>query len=63
MVSDIENSIKIVYNPSWKSDSEYDEIINRLERKRDSEKAAGLSLSGPHRDRYLFYVSRRDFTK
>ena len=63
LVSDIENSIKIVYNPSWKSDCEYDDIINRLEKKRDSEKAACTSLSGPHRDRYLFYVSRRDFTK
>ena len=62
-VSDIENSIKIVYNPSWKSDCEYDEIISRLEKKREAETAAGTSLSGPHRDRFLFYVSRKDFTR
>ncbi len=62
-VSDIENSIKIVYNPSWKSDCEYDEIISRLEKKRESEISAGTSLSGPHRDSFLFYVSRKDFTK
>ena len=62
-VSDIENSIKIVYNPSWKSGSEHDEIIKRLENRREAEIAAGTSLSGPHRDRYLFYVSKKDFTK
>ncbi len=62
-VSDIENSIKIVYNPSWKSDLEYDEIIARLEKRRDAEIEAGMSLSGPHRDKFMFYVSRRDFTK
>lgn len=62
-VSDIEGSIKIVYTPSWKSDSEYDEIINRLEKRVDAEIAAGTTLSGPHRDRYMFYVSKKDFTK
>ncbi len=62
-VSDIENSIKIVYNPSWKSDLEIDEIKFRLKNKRDAEISSGTSLSGPHRDKYLFYVSRKDFTK
>ena len=62
-VSDIENSIRIVYKPSWKSDLEYDEIISRLEKNREAETAVGTTLSGPHRDSFLFYVTKKDFTK
>jgi DNA replication and repair protein RecF len=39
-----------------------DEIISQLQKKRAVEMASGLSLSGPHRDRYIFARNESEFT-
>jgi DNA replication and repair protein RecF len=45
--------ISVKYAPSWKN-SGIDEVATHLKEKRDQEKALSLSLSGPHRDRFIF---------
>ncbi|MDR3019823.1 MAG: DNA replication and repair protein RecF [Treponema sp.] len=46
------------YIPSWKSETD---TAERLREKRAAEMAAGLSLSGPHRDRYVFECNGAEF--
>ena len=45
--------VHVQYAPSWKSLSE-EEAADCLRKRRAREMAAGISLSGPHRDRYVF---------
>jgi DNA replication and repair protein RecF len=52
------SGITVRYIPSWKSDS----LSFHLQERRSAEMAAGLSLSGPHRDRYQFTHNGTDFT-
>lgn len=57
-VSGSDMNISLKYIPSWGDDPE-DQI--KRERTRDLE--TGLTNSGPHRDRFCFYMSDRDFSK
>jgi len=52
------SGITVRYIPSWKSDS----LPSHLQERRSAEMSAGLSLSGPHRDRYQFTHNGADFT-
>ena len=52
--------VNVRYLPSWKSYNEA-EAIDTLRKRHPAETAAGLSLSGPHRDRYLFTRDNADF--
>jgi DNA replication and repair protein RecF len=52
--------VSVQYLPSWKSFNEA-EAADSLRRRRSAEMAAGISLSGPHRDRYLFALENEDF--
>jgi len=58
-VSDI-SGMTIKYTPSWKSYNE-EESFNWLLRRRLIDMAAGISLTGPHRDRYNFTIGKTDF--
>jgi DNA replication and repair protein RecF len=60
-VSGIEH-IGLLYLPSWKKDDPAD-ITALLREKRALDLAAGLSLSGPHRDRYLFTQGTGEFAE
>jgi DNA replication and repair protein RecF len=51
------NGIGIRYVPSWKS-ADFDALTAFLEARREGDISFGATLSGPHRDRYLF--TRRD---
>jgi DNA replication and repair protein RecF len=53
--------ISIRYVPSWK-DGETGAIVAYLKGKRNQEKALGLSLSGPHRDRFMFIREDTEFS-
>ena len=48
------------YDPSWK-ESGYDTAAEMLLQRRDRDIAAGISLSGPHRDRYTFVRDGTEF--
>jgi DNA replication and repair protein RecF len=58
-VSGIEG-IRVRYAPSWKADS-LEGIGAFLAERREADIAAGLSLSGPHRDRYIFSRGNAEF--
>jgi DNA replication and repair protein RecF len=47
------DGITVRYSPSWK-EGDAAEICRVLEERREGDCAAGTSLSGPHRDRYVF---------
>ena len=49
--------INVQYNRSWKEDP-----ASQLLEKRAADMAAGLSLCGPHRDRYVFAHNETEFT-
>jgi len=53
--------IGVKYQPSWKERS-LDAIITLLLDKRDSDASMGVSLSGPHRDRYIFTRAGEEFS-
>jgi DNA replication and repair protein RecF len=52
--------VNVQYLPSWKCNDE-GEALDLLRKRRAAELAAGVSLSGPHRDRYLFACDGADF--
>jgi DNA replication and repair protein RecF len=51
--------INVQYVQSWKSEKD---LTVQLREKRTAEMACGLSLLGPHRDRYVFAHNRTEFT-
>jgi DNA replication and repair protein RecF len=59
VVSSIDK-IQVMYRSSWKEMSA-DEIIKKLIADRQREIIFGLSLSGPHRDRYEFIRNKKNF--
>jgi DNA replication and repair protein RecF len=52
--------IMVRYSASWKSQSA-DDVMLLLRERRVAELSAGLSLSGPHRDRYTFTKNGAEF--
>jgi DNA replication and repair protein RecF len=52
------DGINVSYIPSWKKD----DALSVLREKRPADMASGLSLSGPHRDRYVFAHNGMEFT-
>jgi len=62
-VSDIESKIKILYKPSWGFETDIEKIKQILLSKTEAETALGTTLSGPHRDRFYYYLNKKDFTK
>ena len=59
-ISGIEG-IGIRYIPSWKEEN-LKSVLTRLFEKREIDAALGVSLSGPHRDRYLFTRNGEEFS-
>jgi len=60
------SGISVQYTQSWKNQTE-SEVVSFLQQRRAADMAAGLSLCGPHRDRYIFahnafHRNNADFT-
>ena len=53
--------IGVKYLPSWKEES-YSGVIDHLSQKRQADVSMGISLSGPHRDRYHFIREEEEFS-
>jgi DNA replication and repair protein RecF len=53
--------IGVRYMPSWKEASQ-ETVLAVLEEHRETDAAAGLCLSGPHRDRYVFSRGSTEFS-
>ncbi|MCL2481157.1 MAG: AAA family ATPase, partial [Spirochaetaceae bacterium] len=62
-VSAFDSKIKILYNPSWGFESDIEKIKKILLSKIEAETALGTTLTGPHRDRFYYYMNKKDFTK
>ena len=60
-VSKLGVEVRIRYRPSWPAAGTLDTILERLKGKRSDELALGISLSGPHRDRWSFVAAGQDF--
>ena len=56
------NEISVEYQPSWKTEDK-EILMQNLIQKREREIYLGVSLSGPHRDNYLFTQAGKDFSK
>jgi DNA replication and repair protein RecF len=54
------DGIAVRYSPSWKK-GDIGGIIAFLEERREQERIMGVSLSGPHRDRYIFTRHNAEF--
>jgi DNA replication and repair protein RecF len=54
--------VTVRYSPSWKENGT-EKMIAHLGRRRENDRTAGTSLSGPHRDRYLFVRGGEDFAE
>jgi DNA replication and repair protein RecF len=48
------NSVGVFYEPSWKDDTTGEAIRNRLKARFEADIAQGCTVSGVHRDRYVF---------
>jgi DNA replication and repair protein RecF len=55
------DGITIRYQPSWKEDSQ-GAAAARLAEHREADFSLGVSLSGPHRDRYIFTRNSAEFS-
>jgi len=53
--------IGVNYLPSWKEES-LEAVLSLLLEKREADASMGVSLSGPHRDRYLFTRAGEEFS-
>jgi DNA replication and repair protein RecF len=53
--------IGVKYQPSWKEES-FEAVLSLLSEKREADASMGISLSGPHRDRYIFTKDGEDFS-
>jgi DNA replication and repair protein RecF len=56
------DGITVRYLPSWKEDGA-EKVTALLGQRRENDRAAGTSLSGPHRDRYLFVRGGANFAE
>jgi DNA replication and repair protein RecF len=55
------DGIRLRYVPSWK-EATVEGLVAALEQRREADAAAGLCLTGPHRDRYVFTRGGADFS-
>jgi len=54
--------VGIKYLPSWKEEN-LEGVVSLLSQRREIDASLGLSLSGPHRDRYLFTCNGEEFSE
>ena len=62
-VAGTEMTIKLRYQPSWGEAENLDEVTALLADKRERDLETGMTNWGPHRDRFCFYMSNKDFSK
>ncbi len=60
-ITGIRQALQIKYIPSWKQSEDVDQVCGILHAKKDMDMQFGTTTSGPHRDRFVFYLDNRDF--
>jgi DNA replication and repair protein RecF len=61
-ISGLSKECLIRYRPSWKSEG-IDGVLDELRNRQDADRTMRTTTSGPHRDRFMFMVDGRDFSK
>lgn len=61
-VSRLGARVGLQYRPSWKIGNSREDIVAALRARRQDELALGVTLSGPHRDRFRFIREGGDFS-
>lgn len=61
-VSLADKPVELEYRQSWKNCEDVDSILSVLAFRRKDELSVGTSLTGPHRDRWLFNCSGMDYS-
>ena len=62
-VSGSDMTIKLRYQPSWGDALSADAVTALLAEKQERDLETGMTNWGPHRDRFCFYMSNKDFSK
>ena len=62
-VSGSDMTIKLRYQPSWGDTYGVDAVTALLVEKQERDLETGMTNWGPHRDRFCFYMSNKDFSK
>ena len=60
-ISGLSDSLKIEYLPSWQLGDSEQTVINALESSLQRDMVMKTTTSGPHRDRFIFRMGKRDF--
>ena len=61
-VSQLGTELSIQYRPNWPEEASLSEIVEILAQRRQRDIEVGTTLSGPHRDRWVFTMEGRDFS-
>jgi len=61
-ISGLQDELSIVYRPSWKGEGATEAVERKLSERRGRDLYMGTTTSGPHRDRFIFMQSGRNFT-
>ena len=62
-VDDSHDLLSIDYRQSWDYTDNRQRVIDTLMSSRERDIMAGMTMSGPHRDRFVFYCKDRDFVQ
>lgn len=61
-VSLLGRRVGLSYRPSWGLENDRAAVVELLKKRRDDELVLGVTLSGPHRDRFRFVSDEGDFS-
>jgi DNA replication and repair protein RecF len=61
-ISGLPGEARMVYKPSWRRAESRADALTVLEEKGESDREAGFTTSGPHRDRIVYLYEGRDFS-
>ena len=62
-VSGVSSKISLCYKPSWKELDNHDAICAELEKKTEYDLLLGTTTTGPHRDKFQFFMNNTDFSQ
>ncbi|MBN1797829.1 MAG: DNA replication/repair protein RecF [Spirochaetales bacterium] len=62
-ITGFKEQLVIHYEPSWKECSDENNVLDILKRRQEKDVIWKNTTSGPHRDRFFFYLGKNDFLK
>jgi len=62
-ISGIEEELSVHYHPSWRGCETVEQVKGKLAEKANFDFEMGTTTTGPHRDRFVFTLERRNFAR